>query len=553
MKLLSLMHPKLQPSAKASVRSTLLIGIVAIALGGLMGLTAAPSALWWLAWVGLSPLWFWVRASSLRQAALIGGCWGLGYYGTVLSWLLGLHPLTWLGLSWTASLAIAMSCWLLATLWCCGIPLLWAVCLRSASPWLSVRTRLLGGTTLWCVLEKLWAQSPLWWPDIANSQSPHNLAIAHLGQLSGLTTVTAVLVLVNGLVAEALLTRQRKFVGLAVLLGLLFHGLGWGLMQSGFAQLLVSRMPEGFTPAIASPTAPLSIGIVQGNIPTRRKLSATGVQESVAVYRKAYQDLAAQGVDAVLLPEGALPFFWGRSPIYDEAILSAVNAAQVPLWTGTFVPTQQSYTQSLISVTSPARSGQYGSRYSKVKLVPLGEYLPFSNLLSAVVRKLSPIQMGMAPGEGQQKFEQRFERKFEQRFETFLAQATVAICYESAFPELLRQQTAAGGQFILSIANNDPFNDRMLAQHHALDVLRAVESDRWLVRATNTGLSAAIDPHGRTQWKSRARTRTLHRAQIQRLDSQTFYVRYGNWLLPVLVVSSLGLSLADRYSPQKRA
>ena len=50
---------------------------------------------------------------------------------------------------------------------------------------------------------------------------------------------------------------------------------------------------------------------------------------------------------------------------------------------------------------------------------------------------------------------------------------------------------------MLSVANNDPFDNRMLSQHHALDVLRAVENSRWLVRATNTGLSAVIDPHGR--------------------------------------------------------
>lgn len=530
MKLLFLPRQNRQQVAKASV-PILLCCTAAIALGGVMGLTAAPSPLWWLAWIGLSPLWIWVRASSLRRAMAIGVCWGLGYYGTVLSWLLGLHPLTWLGLSWTASVAIAASSWLLATLWCCGIPLLWAICLRGLSSHIGTGTRLVGGATLWCALERLWALSPLWWPDIANSQSPHNLAIAHLGQLSGLTTITFALVLVNGLVAEALLNRQRKLAGLAVLLGLVFHALGWGLMHSGLAQLSM----------FSAPSSPLSIGIVQGNIPTRLKLSASGVKTSVDVYRQAYQNLAPQGVDAVLLPEGALPFFWGQSPAYDQAILSAVNAAQVPLWTGTFVPTQQSYTQSLIAVTAPAQPSHYSSRYSKVKLVPLGEYLPFSQLLSAVIQRLSPIQMGMTAG------------GLQQRFDTAFGQATVAICYESAFPDLLRRQTADGGQFILSIANNDPFNDKMLSQHHALDVLRAVENNRWLVRATNTGLSAVIDAQGRTQWKSYPRTRTVHIAQIQRLTAQTLYAKFGNWLLPVLVIVSSSLCVADRYRTQIKA
>jgi apolipoprotein N-acyltransferase len=498
-------------------------GLIAIALGSLMGLTVAPSPVWWLAWVGLCPLWVWaVKTFSLKQAALIGGGWGLGYYGTVLSWILGLHPLTWLGLSWTASLAIALLSWGIATAWCACIPLLWAVCFRAASPYLRMGTQLIVGTTLWCALEGLWSQSPLWWPDIANSQSPHNLAIAHLGQLSGLTTLTFALVLVNGVLAEAVLTRQKKFLGLAILLGIMLHGLGWGIMQSK---------------AAVAQSDPLTIGLVQGNIPTRLKLSPAGVKASVAVYEQAYRDLAVQGVDAVLTPEGALPFFWGQSPVYGRRILSALKAAQVPLWTGTFIPTQRSYTQSLIALTP---QGTILGRYNKVKLVPLGEYLPFSDLLKGVLQRLSPIQMGMIAGSQHQ------------IFETSFGPGIVGICYDSAFPELFRAQTLAGGRFILSIANNDPFNDRMLSQHHALDVLRAVESDRWLVRATNTGLSAVISPQGQTQWKSLPRTQSTHIAAIERRTTQTPYVKYGNWLLPTLLLVSLGLSLTDGYSNRKR-
>lgn len=497
-------------------------GLVAIALGGLMGLTVAPSPLWWLAWVALCPLWvLGVRAFNLKQAALIGGGWGLGYYGTVLSWLLGLHPLTWLGIPWLASIMIAILSWGVATAWCACVPLLWTVGIKAASPHLRVGTRLIAGATLWCALEGLWSQSPLWWPDIANSQSPHNLAIAHLGQLSGLTTVTFALLLVNGTLAEAVLTRQKKFLGSAVLLVITLHCFGWGLMQS--------------EPTIRLDN-PLSIGLIQGNIPTRLKLSPAGVKESVKVYEQAYRDLAAQGVDAVLLPEGALPFLWGRSPVYDRRIRNAIESAQVPLWAGTFVPAQQSYTQSLIALTP---QGTILGQYNKVKLVPLGEYLPFSELLKGVLQRLSPIQMGMLAGSQNQ------------IFETSFGKAIVGICYDSAFPELFRAQTLAGGQFILSIANNDPFNNRMLSQHHALDVLRAVESDRWLVRATNTGLSAVISPQGQTLWKSFAHTETTHIARIERRTAQTLYVKYGNWLLPILILTSVGLSLADSRNNQR--
>lgn len=526
-----------------------------------MALTTAPFPFWWLAWVGLVPLWVWTRRTQgVQEAAGIGFCWGVGYYGVVLSWVLGLHPLTWLGMSWSTSLAIAILIWLFVTFFAACIPGLWALGFRRLSAALGIGPRLLVGVTLWCLLEGLWSQSPLWWPDIANSQSPHNLAIAHLGQLSGLTTLTVALLLVNGLLAEAILTRQRKYFGLAILVGLGLHGLGWSLMSPAFSPATLNASlskpslsnPSESNPSKSNPSAiqepnrsgMISVGLIQGNIPTRVKLSPLGVQTSVEVYQTAYQALARQGVDAVLLPEGALPFLWGKSP-YDQTLRDTIQSAQVPLWAGIFVPApvpapaqppsastrqpQQAYHQSLIELSG--QDGTIQSQYNKVKLVPLGEYLPFSEQLGQFITRLSPIQMSMIPGtQGQ-------------TFKTALGQATVGICYDSAFPELFRTQTARGGQFILSIANNDPYNDQMLAQHHALDVLRAIESDRWLLRATNTGLSAIITPQGKTQWQSQPRIQTTHIAQIQRRTTQTLYVRYGNWLLPMLGFSSLVLCL----------
>jgi apolipoprotein N-acyltransferase len=85
-----------------------------------------------------------------------------------------------------------------------------------------------------------------------------------------------------------------------------------------------------------------------------------------------------------------------------------------------------------------------------------------------------------------------------------------------------------------------------MSQHHALDVMRAIESDRWLVRVTNTGLSAVIEPHGQTLWKSLKDQHVTHVANIERRKTQTLYVRFGNWLLPVMVVWSLGIGLSAR-------
>lgn len=489
-------------------------GALLASVGVLLGLSLAPAPTWWIAWGAIAPLWaFTVRASTPRQAAFGGSCWGVGYHGAALSWIFGLHPLTWLGMPWAASLTITALAWMVVTLWGASLPLLWAAGLRGLSPMLGWFARILIGATLWCGLEWLWSLSPLWWTDLANSQSPHNLPILHLSQLTGAIAITLALMGFNGAVAEAWISRQPRILVAATILCLGLHGLGWRLAQ---------------VPLLSGSIGSLSIGMVQGNIPTRFKLSSEGVRQSLEVYRQGYETLAAQQVDAVLLPEGALPFLWGQSFGKEQSMLEAVKAKQVPLWAGTFVPQGEGYTQSLLSL---GRDGSVVGQYNKVKLVPLGEYLPFEAALTPILRRLSPLRMGMIPGRSHQIFETPFGR------------AIVGICYDSVFSELFRSQAAAGGQFILSIANNDPYSDRMMAQHHALDVMRAIETDRWLVRVTNTGLSAVINPQGQTLWKSPINESVTHIAAIERRTTQTLYVRFGNWLLPVLVICSIGIGL----------
>ena len=73
-----------------------------------------------------------------------------------------------------------------------------------------------------------------------------------------------------------------------------------------------------------------------------------------------------------------------------------------------------------------------------------------------------------------------------------------------------------------------------MAQHHGQDVLQAVATDRWAARVTNTGLSAIVDPHGHSRWMSVPQTYGAHLGTIYRRDRLTPYIRWGNWLLPLL-------------------
>jgi apolipoprotein N-acyltransferase len=482
---------------------------VAIALfsGILMGFTPAPLNAWWLAWVALAPLWIWVvKAEKLNPWVPLA--WGLGYHGLALSWIRGLHPLTWMGLSWTTSVLITFFCWAFITLWGMALGLTWSIGLRylirrfSPSPLL----RVLLGTTLWCALSALWNQGPLDWTTLAYTQSPYNLAILHLGQISGTTAVTGAIVAVNGLLAESWLSRRRPIAPIALFL--LLHLLGFGLHTQ---------------PLTEAPQSALKVGIVQGNIPTRIKLFEEGTQLSLKNYTQGYQTLAAQGVDVVLTPEGSFPWLWLNRPGQKQnSFYQAILDQGIPAWVGTIGMRDGNITQTLFSITG---TGTITGRYDKVKLVPLGEYIP--PFLSPFISRLSPIDASMTPG------------AVDQHFDTPFGRAIAAICYESAFPWLFRNQAAVGGQWIITASNNDPYNATMMAQHHAQDVMRAIENDRWAVRATNTGFSGIVDPHGNTQWLSGFRTFETHAHTIYRRQTQTLYVRWGDWLLSLLLTTGI--------------
>ena len=550
-------------------KSKTLAWAIAFFSGILMALTTAPVNAWLLAWVALVPLWILVVSYEkpkqevkkqkffLLPASffILPSLWGIGYHGLALSWIMGIHPMTWLGVPWWPSLAIALFCWAFITLWGAALVAVWAwlfvilnsltlpgknpiVILNSLtlpgknpilnSPPLqggagggkaqfSALTRVLIGTALWCALESIWSTGSLWWTSLSYTQSPHNLPILHLGQLSGPSAVTAAIVAVNGLIAEAWLkgrsqkqeVRRKKWIPyiLPASLCLVLHIAGWSLYSR---------------PLNKEAATALKIGIIQGNIPNEIKFDSGGWGRALEGYTTGYKQLADRKVDAVLIPETALPFIWTNE--YQRSTLSfyqAILDRGVVAWVGGFGQQENSITNSLLAID---RTGEIIGRYDKLKLVPLGEYIPFYEILGGIINRLSPLDAHLVPGNSKQLFDTPFGR------------AIVGICYDSAFAENFRYQAANGGEFMITASNNAHYKPPMLAQHHALDVMRAIETDRWAAIATNTGYSAFVNPRGETVWKSGINTYEVRDATIYRRQTRTLYVRWGDWLTPVLLV-----------------
>ncbi len=519
------------------------LGWVSYAVAALCGLTLAltPAPLngWPLAWVALAPLWAMVSHLG-RRAWKLALVFGALYQGISLVWIRDLHPLMWMGIPEPASIAIVLGIWLFITFWGAGFTALWAWSfgwvqqkLRPSAP-----VQVLVGTALWCLMEALRAATGLDWTTLAYTQSPGNPVILHLGQISGNLTVVAALVAVNGFLAQGILsgswhgvsrlvkaqewellgdrlwrnlqaTLRHSALLTALVLVLMTHVIGWSL----YSQPLEPKSQQAIT-----------VGIVQGNVPTRIKLSPQGLRKSIRAYTEGYETLAAEGVDAVLTSEAALPFSW---PTYSpNALQTAVEKRHVPLWLGSFGQEGDRTTQTLFSIDN---QGKIIGQYDKEKLVPLGESLPFEWLLGGVVGRLSPMRGFLSPGPP------------DQTFLTPFGQIAVGICYESAFPDIFRRQVAAGATLLATASNLDPYDQTLMAQHQAQDMMRAIETDRWLVRATNTGYSGAIDPHGKVRWRSKARTFVAQAQTVYRRQTTTPYVRWGNWLTPLLLLVSGGI------------
>lgn len=553
----------------------ILTPIIALISGLSMALAPAPLNFWPLAWVSLAPLWvlivelttklenqnysqysnknIWNFPIKLLEKLsfkfpiklsvnflILPVLWGIGYHGLALSWIFGIYTTNWMGIYWLASLAITCIFWIAISIWGSIFVTIWAIGIALFSQLISkipkipsltsqLNTslqRILIGTTLWCSLEFIWSNTPLWWSSLSYTQSPSNLVILHLGQISGPATVTAAIVTINGLIAEAWLNLKHIskynqnniknnsrvkiiFLILPIISFIVFHILGFLLYTRPLNEISANA---------------LKIGIIQGNIPAKLKVKNNSVRTSLEIYANGYRTLADRGVDAVLTPETALPIIWSDNPSIYNNFYQAILEKNIVAWLGAFGTKNQNYTNSLFTITG---DGKKFSQYEKVNLVPFGEYIPFAEILQGIINKIIPWNAGLVPG------------KINQIFTTPFGSAIVGICYDSAFAEHFRRQAATGGEFIITASNNSYYTAAMPPQHHALDLMRAIETDKWAVRVSNTGYSGFIDPHGKTIWISQLNTYQLHADTIYRRPTKTLYVLWGDRLTPVLFLSGI--------------
>ena len=178
------------------------------------------------------------------------------------------------------------------------------------------------------------------------------------------------------------------------------------------------------------------------------------------------------------------------------------------------------------SALGVAPDGSIAGRYDKHHLVPFGEYVPLRRLLP--IARLVPGTVEIQPGERIAPIGPR--RRW-----------GPLVCYDPAFAEVSRARVSGGAEALVNITNDGWYGlSGGPYQHRNFYVLRAIETGRWVARASNPGISLFIDPHGRQHAATALGERTVALGEVQLRREQTLYTRVGGW--PVAVAVALSLS-----------
>ncbi len=223
--------------------------------------------------------------------------------------------------------------------------------------------------------------------------------------------------------------------------------------------------------------------------------------------------------DLIVWPESPAGFRTD-DPLLRERLSALARTASAPLVIGSLgVVPDESAARGLRVYDSAAlvtSDGASAGRYDKIHLVPWGEYIPFKKFFT-FAQKLTAGAGDMDRGTDRTVF-----RTEGHSFGVF-------ICYESIFGNEVRQFVRNGAEVLVNISDDGWYGDTSAAWQH-LDMvrMRAIENHRWILRSTNTGVTAAIDPYGHVRAAAPRHIRTALRAGFNFEREMTFYTVHGD-------------------------
>ena len=477
--------------------------ILASVAGALHVFAFAPFDIWPLQIAVLMLLFFLLQSSpSVKAHALTGLAFGFGWYAFGVSWLfISMHRFGGMP-GWLAALAVAALALLLGAF----IALTMAL-----AAWLRARFYLSKSVMLLLVLPVMlaladWLRGWVFtgFPWIVTGYAHTDSPLAGFAPVLGVYGLGWLAALIAGALSLALLqqrTQQRRRLSLHLLLPVIVLLAGSGL------NTIAWTVPSG---------APISVRLLQGNVPQDMKFDIDRINDTLALY---HDLMLADPADLIVTPETAIPLLSRFLPNdYLPRLQAYASGSGSHLALG--IPMSDSpenYANSMIGLTPTATP----YRYDKHHLVPFGEFIPpgfrwFVNLMHI---PLGDFTRGAAVQVPLQVRDQR---------------VLPNICYEDLFGEQIAAQlrTDAPATILLNLSNIAWFGDSIaLPQHLQISRMRARETGRPMLRATNTGTTAVIDAHGVVTTQLKPYTRAALNATVQGYQGMTPYTLFGNALM----------------------
>jgi apolipoprotein N-acyltransferase len=367
--------------------------------------------------------------------------------------------------------------------------------------------------------------------DLLGTAQVNNIPLTQVARLSGVYGISFGIMLVNTAFAAAFLlpAHKRRTMFLASVLAA-------GILQAGS---LVNPPPL--------PTDH-SARLVQQNFPIEMKWNVGLLTQSLKDLHTLSTSPAAKP-DLIVWPESPAPFFLSEQRFRLEVTAIAVESHSYVIAgaLGTTPPGKETEPAALQenakrqdynSAALITPEGKWAARYDKVHLVPFGEYIPAQSILvflKGIAREVG--EYGFVSGTQRTVFDAGG-----QRVGTF-------ICYESIFPDEIREFAANGAQVLVNISNDTWFGDYgMPAQHLNMVRMRAIENQRWVLRSTNNGFTAAIDPYGRVTQSLPRKERAALDVTYALVSDTTFYTRHGDWFAWLcVIIAVLALFVRGRF------
>ena len=488
--------------------------LLALVAGTLTTLSLAPFDIWPLALLSVALLYLGLRETAAKQAAQRGWCYGFGLFASGVSWVyVSIHDFG------AASPALAG---LLTLGFVAGLALffallgwLWVRLLRNRH---SALGDALAFAALWLALDALrgWILTGFPWLYIGYSQLGGPLAgLAPLGGVWLLSFAVALSATLLAAIPRLLADKARLAAAVVLLLSPWLAGL--------------ALKDHAWT---TSKGEPLTVAAVQGNVAQSMKWDPKKLEMQLLLYRD--MTFGSRAADLIVWPETAVPILKDHAEGYLTMMAGFANQRESALITG--VPVRQPNAAGELRYYNGLTStGDGAGTYLKQKLVPFGEYVPLQDLLRGLIAFFDLPMSDFARGESGQPLLQAKG-----------LQIAPYICYEVVYPEFAAG-LAAQSDLLLTVSN-DAWFGRSIGplQHLQMAQMRALEAGRWMIRATNNGITVLIDPYGQITEQIPQFEQAVLYGDVTPMQGLTPYLRWRSWPLIAVCVLLLGWALIRR-------